>query len=208
MQATILPKLGHCKSATDAIDALKVMGAREIGFGHFSKIYRVELSAIPSPHSYYDIARMTHVEYMSLAQRDFAVKPEVRIIKVALKPDNGALIVARAAMACSAIDPLAPVYYGITEFGNGTFMAEMEELSPVHNMDTFKGITCRDKVPQHKYEMPRHPLNEAIAASPFLTVLKCYMNRGGYSWDIHVDNVMMRGNQPVVTDPMFMNHEC
>jgi hypothetical protein len=210
MTALILPKLGNCKDYREAERMLESMGARECGSGHFSRVYRIEVMTDPefkAPRymSYSDLANLNPWEML---QSRMVRSPErtARIIKVTKQRDKGALIVARTAMACAEVDPMAPVYYGITEFSDGCFMAEMEPLDELRDMDHHCGLTGTEKGAP-AYLQNRRPLPEAIKASPFLSLLNCYMDKG-YVWDLHSKNVMMRGGQPVITDPMFFSTDC
>jgi len=213
MTAIILPKLGNCINYHDAMRMLEGMGAQQVGSGHFSKVYRVEtyveprtMSLRPSPLSIRDIT-VFDANKMRYHMDPVRIERTVRIIKVCCKPDRAALLVAKAAMATCEIDPLAPKYYGVTEFGGGFWIAELEPLSECHEgpSEAHQRFTGE----RWKYA----PTAELIATSPYLSILQAYhlsdpgtMDSGsGYRWDLHGANVMMRGAQPVITDPMCHN---
>lgn len=205
MTAMILPKLGNCINYQDVIRMLEGMGARQVGSGHFSKVYRLEVHELynmPRGPIEWDVMRMQHVPVMPAR-----IERTVRIVKVCCKPDRAALLVAKAAMATCDIDKLAPKYYGVTEFGDGFWVAELEPLSECHEGpgDAHARFTGE----RWKYA----PTDELIASSPFLSVLNAHFKSepgnmyggSGYRWDLHGANVMMRGAQPVITDPMCHN---
>lgn len=216
MTALILPKLGHCKSADEAIRELERMGARKIGSGNFSRVYRVEVNQDVRMSPRYEDFRVSAKALLDpwtmLQPTRLEVTRGVAIVKVCTNPDRGALLVARAAMATAEIDPLAPVYHGITEFGNGTFMAELEELQPLRatrGKDSY-GYDVEmyaEQVSVTGDRSRRAPLDSVVDASPFLSLLSRYLDKG-YCWDIHGHNVMMGARGPVITDPMYHNADC
>lgn len=216
MTALILPKLGHCKSADEAIRELERMNARQVGSGNFSRVYRVEVNQdvrmSPRFEDFRISPRAMLDPWQIIQPTRLEVARGVAIVKVCTKPDRGALLVAKAAMACAEIDPLAPVYHGIIEFGGGTFVAELEELRPLVR------VPVRDAFGYDTDEFPeqvsvtgnrnkRAPLDSVVASSPFLSLLARYIDKG-YCWDIHGHNVMKGARGPVITDPMYHHADC
>lgn len=191
---------------------LEQIGARQIGSGHFSKVFRLTVSVLdpkaPKAIGFTDfrmIADLKPWELMPPTFRSPAAKREERIVKVCVRPDRGALVVAKAAMATQDIDPLAPKYYGVTEFADGGWVAELEPLSECYSVPG--GDAVHPGITGSNYSSA--PTAEVIAASPFLSVLNAHIKSEydaheltGYRWDLHGANVMMRGSQPVVTDPI------
>lgn len=208
MKAHVLPKLGHCRDSREAIRCLEQMGAVQVGSGHFAKVFRVDVRTEPR-YEYaplppigireYDVAMMRHIPIMP----SFAVETRSVIIKVTTRKDRGALMVARAAMATADIDPLAPKYAAVTEFGDGCWMGELEVLSELND-----GGEYRAQVGITGDRWNSAPLDEVLAASPFLSIIAQHVEKvPGYRWDIHGSNVMLRKGQPVVTDPICHNSD-
>lgn len=198
MTALILPKLGMCRTASQAERELLSMGAVEIGSGHFATVYRLSNMVGPSitPLSYYDVCNMT----MAPSMPSFDTPREDRVIKIVARKDRAALLVAKAAMATHELDPLAPRVFGVVEFADDSWIAELEKLRALPDNSYKSSITGSSTY---------NPLPEVVAASPFLSLLAAHKKRDDrYGWDIHAGNVMLRGVQPVVTDPIYYGPDC
>lgn len=211
MSALILPKLGLCRDRHEATDKLKSMGARYMTEGGYASVYSVEIDTVQDEARSLMPAMLRYdVETMRILPNyrdEPVVRRMTRVVKVA-RSDPGGLIAAKAAMLTHEYDPLAPVYYGIVEFGNGDWMGEMEMLRPINryvdNMDT-----CgHGKETSSITGGSREPLGSVMMASPYLQIVAKIVDASRASgrrpcrWDLHGENVMMRGNQPVVTDPI------
>ncbi|AXN53721.1 hypothetical protein SPS_10 [Sphingomonas phage Scott] len=88
-------------------------------------------------------------------------------------------------------------------------MGELEELVPVANYyDNVDYCGHSDKT-RHLTAGTREPVGELFETSVYLRTLRdmrsTYTSKNpskSCNWDIHGDNVMMRGAQPVITDPL------
>lgn len=219
MSALILPKLGMCRDGEEAIQKLVSMGARSIGSGHFAKAFaltvdrRYNLSLFGRVFGVsWEVATSSPVSPTDIMPT-CADRKEV-VIKVTRRRDRGALLVAKAAMATADLDPIAPRIAGVVEFSDDTWAIEMERLSPLADKmggPATYGFTKPMEPGASAWgtRANRTPLPEAIFASPFLTLLEQHVCRSDeYCWDIHGDNVMLRGGQPVVIDPIFHYADC
>lgn len=180
MSAIVLPMMAPCWSVQEAIDYLEGIHASPVGRGFYAQVFMVE-----------DVGR---------------------VIKVAAR-DPGGLAAAEAAMLTSDYDDLAPRYYGITRFGGGNWMGEMELLTRTGADTDPTGLHH----PSVRHYMTRggegrEPNETALANSPYLQA--CLLAKeahkrkyeGYASWDIHRDNVMLRGAQPVISDPLSIEY--
>lgn len=209
MKALVLHKLGQCRDASEAIAELERMGARRLGFGFYSQVFRVclfEDRDLPSFRSYMEFDPVAYRPVPRMT--DAKVNQKYRVIKVATTSDPGGLIVAKAAMLTAEYDDLAPRYYGITEFGDGTWMGELEELT-MTDRGPFGGHGSMSSGLVSGGGHGRAPNPTVLSTSLYMqTVAKMKAKAeasGQYAhWDIHADNVMMRGAQPVITDPLSM----
>lgn len=211
MRSLIQDMLGKCRNGDEACDVLRSNGATSIGSGHFATVWQVRQWQEPSPARFsFDVYRMLDIP---VSARGIVAQEGTSVIKVVRCRDNGALLVVKAAMATADIDPLAPKITALIEFGDGSWAVEMERLEPL--ADTVSGaveagITKKSANPWYA---SKEPLPEVVNASPFLSILQAHMDKyegtGNHlNWDIHGANVMMRGKQPVVTDPIFFGKEC
>lgn len=209
MTALILPKLGMCKDAREAIEKLDRLGARVIGSGFYSRVYRVELidDARMSPR-FDDFRYMANLKPWEMMQpvRYERIEKAVRIVKVASMSDPGGLMAAKAAMLTKDYDDLAPRYYGITEFGDGCWMGELEVLTenPAHHSHRHSVTTAHLIANNGESRAPNPTLCSTSVYVKTLFAMKAAHEAKGKScnWDIHTQNVMMRGDQPVITDPL------
>lgn len=186
MQTALLHKLDVTRGHA-ACNSLKTLG-----YGHFACVYSVEAAILPKTTIFYNVEQMAW-EVTS------TVRAETRAIKVAWK-DPGGLMAAQAAMETQDVDPYAPRYYGIRECGDYWF-GEMELLADSGNLSGHSPKTSMITGEQYA----RSPCAEFMATSPFLQACARRMEEqpglGAY-WDIHGQNVMLRGSQPVITDPI------
>lgn len=95
-------------------------------------------------------------------------------------------------------DPFAPKVYGWAEVSGGHLAAEMEVLTPVKA----GGHLGTAHLPEFQWmfggEYGRHPSGELLNCSPYMRQLA----RLSPNWDLHTGNYMLRGDQPVITDPI------
>jgi hypothetical protein len=213
MVAMILPQLGACRDMDEAFSRLNQLGAMRIGNGFYAHVFVIEVderTAI-NPYQYqYSPERMW--DAVPAYRQD--VRRMKRVIKVAQR-DPGGLMAARTAMLTKDYDDLAPRYYGILEFKGG-WMGELELLTVApKTMDAGHGAYTRHLTGG---EHSRQPDRTVVGSSIYLRTLQEAMSahntradaepatgRNCVRWDIHADNVMMRGNQPVITDPVAAN---
>lgn len=214
MTALILPKLGMCRDKDEAEARLIDLGATEVGSGCYATVYRIEVGVEGKPsfdpreylkfNSMYDPARMRLMPIPVSVTRE---KREARIIKVCRR-DPGGLIAAKAAMLTKDYDPLAPRYYGITEFGGGGWMGELEPLKNINTYSDYRETMGHSNRTAHLTGGTREPTAEVFNQSIYMRIVRDMMQayrssgKGCANWDIHGENVMLRGNQPVITDPV------
>lgn len=189
-----LELLKNCRSGMEAISVMEDAGARFLGKGCYATVLKLEYREQPKvnplfPYSFNDAIR-------------FEVPSERKstVVKITRGKDAGGLLVVRAAMATAGIDPLAPKYGGLIEFGDGSWAVEMEELQPLPDMHGNAVEHVNITGASYNYR----PTDDAIASSPFLKILEAWHDSAPYtySWDLHSGNIMLRNGRPVVTDPM------
>lgn len=163
---------------------LQCAGGFVIGSGYFSSVFRMP------------------AVYVSDGED---VRLEDRVVKLSCG-DGGGYHAALAAMEHCEHDPLAPKVYGVRQLSPDMWAAEMELLAPLDRneygdptTDTVTNITGGG--------FRRIPLDEIIVSSPYLLAVRELVDKGAADWDVHSYNVMMRGNQPVVSDPCFLMGE-
>lgn len=190
----ILQKLPVNAGYTAVIDALNGMCARRLGEGHFSVAYELDFDVLPQ-------ASWSVAPTAEEMVRPIAFKRERRCIKVNRRPDTGGWITLNAAKHTYKADPHAPMVYGIV--GDKHFwVAEMEVLT--------KGRrgAWGDHLPDTNYIMghgeSREPCEAFMKASPFMREIDrlCHIMGERKRWDLHSSNMMRRGDQAVIVDPL------
>jgi len=203
MKTAILHNLPINEGYRACTNALLGMGARKLGEGYFATAYSLTMATYDAPLypvSWRDAA---------LPMQPVAIKRETRVIKLTKEADPGGFIAAAAAMRRHKMDPHAPLYYGLA--ANDEFWAgELEILSstkPVASGVGGHGAESAHIIGPDRSKYARTPCEQFIEGSPFLQDV-LYLaeeflgERDQWNWDIHGGNVMMRGNQAVITDPV------
>lgn len=191
-------------SITQAQHAATEHGAHRIGSGISTTAYEFRVSFVEAPSVLYDLHRPTAQENV----RDYKVVEEPRVLQVVTASDKGKRITIDAAMA-NQEDPFAPQIYGMVEFTDG-FACEMEKLEQPHSvnpMDTgYRWVDRPDlwqREPGFAVQYFR-PTDHLLAISPYMAQIERGRRAEGIQgYDLHPHNVMMRGEQPVVIDPLF-----
>ena len=200
MQAAILPKLHGCGTIGACQERLIRLGARYIGSGYYAHVYSLEVMVMPP------MSPVGYVPDSAWFDRPVEVTRETRVVKLA-RNDVGGLVTARAATMTYEVDPYAPRYYGFKALNFGyDWIGELELLSHTDAVNYGDGGHSEPAMHVTGEQFARKPTDEFMATSPFLRecVRQYHHERWEEEplWDIHGRNIMMRGAQPVITDPI------
>ena len=109
-------------------------------------------------------------------------------------------------------DPLAPVYYGIVEFGNGDWMGEMEMLRPINRFTDHLDTCGHSEETSSITGGTREPLGSVMMTSPYLQIVAKMVDASkslglsGRHHPLPLGFARRERNdarqQPVVTDPI------
>ena len=128
-----------------------------------------------------------------------------RVIKIAIGDDAYDCFLSY--VLANQNNPYLPKIYKVERFianhGSTYTVVEMEKLSPIYqsrNRNQIREVTQmeEDFFYTHKYVWKKSKAYAFVAA--LMDYLREYV---GHRPDLHTGNVMMRGNQLVITDPLF-----
>lgn len=201
-EATINRMVPRHMGRSDAKNVIEAQQGRYLSGGQATTAYRVRVF-VKDKDRYDHLASPDHMapEYAShfAAERCYRVssKDEAarRVIDLAVEHQD---------------DPYAPTVYAVYDLRDGSWASEMELLdkafTPGIRADEDKMLYGWQLVEDWKYEGRRGkvvPSRLLLDKSPFMRAVDKLRVRIGAEYDLHGANVMKRGEQIVVLDPLY-----
>lgn len=143
---------------------------------------------------------------VSVAELDAACNgvrhSEDRCLRISA-PEKGSRAVVEIAMKHQD-DPWAPKVFDVMELRNGDWASEMELLQGGGLFDPrFDQLYKTPWFKGSQYSSNLTPTLQLMSVSPFVYELYRLIKEKQYAWDLHRMNIMFRGDQPVLLDPIY-----